>query len=52
MHLLTVKRQLVTRCRYLRQLPLVIVELFGGVLLAVVGYCHDASSFSLMSARR
>lgn len=43
MHLLAVKRQLVTRCRYRRQLPLVIVELFGGVLLAVVGDCHKSS---------
>lgn len=42
MHLPAVKRQLFTRCRYGRQLPLVIVELFGGVLLAVVGDCHDA----------
>ena len=29
MHLLAVKRQLVARCRYRRQLPLVIVELFA-----------------------
>lgn len=44
MHLPAVKRQLFTRCRYLRQLPLVIVELFSGVLLAVVGDCHDSAS--------
>ena len=43
MHLPAVKRQLVAWCRYRRQLPLVIVELFGGVLLAVVSDCHDAS---------
>ena len=43
MHLPAVQRQLVTRCRYRRQLPLVIVELFGGVLLAVVGDCHKSS---------
>jgi hypothetical protein len=36
MHLPAVQRQLFTRVRYRRQLPLVIVELFGGVLLAVV----------------
>ena len=52
MHLPAVQGQLVARCRYLSQLPLVIVELFGCVLLAVVGDCHDASRFSLMSARR
>lgn len=43
MHLPAVGRQLFTRCRYRRQLPLVIVELFGGVLLAIVGDYHDAS---------
>lgn len=43
MHLPAVQRQLVARCRYRRQLPLVIVELFGGVLLAVVGDCHKSS---------
>lgn len=43
MHLPAVQRQLVTRFRYRRQLPLVIVELFGCVLLAVVGDCHKSS---------
>ena len=43
MHLPAVKHQFFTRCRYRRQLPLVIVELFGCVLLAVVGDCHDSS---------
>lgn len=40
MHLPAVQHQFFPRCRYRRQLPLVIVELFGGVLLAVVGDCH------------
>lgn len=43
MHLPAVKRQLVARCRHRRRLPFVIVELFGGVLLAVVGDCHKSS---------
>lgn len=43
MHLPAVQHQFFPRCRYRRQLSLVIVELFGGVLLAVVGDCHDAS---------
>lgn len=43
MHLPSVQRELVARVRYRRQLPLVIVELFGGVLLAVVSDCHEAS---------
>ena len=43
MHLPAVQRQLVTRVGYRRQLPLVIVKLFGGVLLAVVGDCHKSS---------
>ena len=43
MHLPAVQSQLVAWCRYRRQLPLVIVELFGGVLLAVVGDCHKSS---------
>lgn len=47
MHLPAVKRQLVARCRHRRQLPFVIVELFGGVLLAVVGDGHDASRFEI-----
>ena len=47
MHLPAVQRQLVARVRYRRQLPLVIVELFGGVLLAVVGDCHDAFRFDI-----
>lgn len=42
MHLPAIKCELFPRCRYRRQLPLVIVELFGGVLLAVVGDFHDA----------
>lgn len=47
MHLPAVKRQPLSRCRYRRQLPLVIVELFGGVLLAVVGDCHEAPRFEI-----
>lgn len=47
MHLPAVQHQFLPRCRYRRQLPLVIVELFGGVLFAVVGDCHDASRFNM-----
>lgn len=43
MHLPAIQSQLVAWCRYRRQLPLVIVELFGGVKLAVLGDCHGAS---------
>ena len=44
MHLPAVHRQLLARVRYRSKLPLVIVELFGGVLLAVVDDCHDSAS--------